>query len=88
MVQLKVMHNKNLFDLFWENYPRKVGKKTAKKSFEKLSAVQQKDALDGLEKYCEYWEAEGTEKQFIPHASTWLNQERWEDELEDEWSTF
>jgi hypothetical protein len=26
----------------------------------------------------------GTEKQYIPHPSTWLNGERWEDDLESE----
>jgi hypothetical protein len=26
----------------------------------------------------------GTERQFIPHPATWLNGERWEDELETE----
>ena len=25
-----------------------------------------------------------TKKEFIPHASTWLNQERWNDEYETE----
>ena len=24
------------------------------------------------------------DKQFIPHPSTWLNQKRWEDEIENE----
>ncbi len=27
------------------------------------------------------WAAKGTDWEFIPHASTWLNQERFEDEL-------
>jgi hypothetical protein len=26
---------------------------------------------------------EGKEKQYIPHPTTWLNGERWEDDIED-----
>lgn len=87
---LNQMDEKSLFEAFWDNYPRKIKKKLAKKVFDRLSAENKKKALDGLEKYTEYWSAQGTEKQFIPHASTWLNQERWEDELEgeDEWEGF
>jgi hypothetical protein len=28
-----------------------------------------------------YWKAKEIELEFIPHPATWLNQERWEDEL-------
>jgi hypothetical protein len=62
-------------------YPKKVGKLTAKKSWEKLSQENQQKALEAIIEHRKYWAAKGTDWEFIPHASTWLNQERFEDEL-------
>ena len=69
------------FNQFWMCYPRKVGKLTAKRSWEKLSAENKQKALEAIEQHRKYWVKKGTEWDYIPHASTWLNQERWEDEL-------
>lgn len=70
------------FDEFWMIYPRKVGKLTAKKSWEKLSAENKQKALEAIEQHKQFWEKKETEWDYIPHASTWLNQERWHDELD------
>jgi hypothetical protein len=69
------------FNLFWAQYPKKVGKLTAKRSWEKLSLDNQQKALEAIAEHRKYWVAKGTDWEFIPHASTWLNQERFEDEL-------
>ena len=69
------------FENFWSQYPKKVGKLTAKRSWEKLSQENQQKALEAIVEHRKYWTAKGTEWEFIPHASTWLNQERFEDEL-------
>jgi hypothetical protein len=69
------------FNLFWAQYPKKVGKLTAKRSWEKLSQENQQKALEAIVEHRKYWAAKGTDWEFIPHASTWLNQERFEDEL-------
>ena len=69
------------FEQFWQQYPKKVGKLTAKRSWEKLSQENQQKALEAIVEHRKYWSAKGTEWEFIPHASTWLNQERFEDEL-------
>jgi hypothetical protein len=72
----------DLFDKFWSAYPRKVAKPEALKAFKRtkpteesvqamLSAVQRQ----GLAEKC----AKG-ESRFVPHPSTWLNQERWKDQ--------
>lgn len=70
------------FAEFYNNYPRKVGKHKAWLSFKRLckSASTLGKIMDGLAKYRAKWTKEGTEKEFIPHPSTWLNQKRWEDE--------
>lgn len=69
------------FENFWSQYPKKVGKLTAKRSWEKLSQENQQKALEAIVEHRKYWTAKGTDWEFIPHASTWLNQERFEDEL-------
>jgi len=69
------------FENFWLQYPKKVGKLTAKRSWEKLSLDNQQKALKAIVEHRKYWVAKGTDWEFIPHASTWLNQERFEDEL-------
>lgn len=64
---------------FWEAYPRKTGKGEAAKAF-----ARQKPSLEAVLSALKWqvnqpgWTKDGG--QFIPHASTWLNQRRWEDE--------
>jgi len=70
------------FEQFYNDYPRKVGRYNAEKSFKKLSNKDKFDAYNGLKNYLKYWKANETEKQFIPHPSTFINQKRWEDEIE------
>ena len=71
------------FDSFYKLYPRKVGRFVAQRSFKNLNKKDKQLAYSGLVNYIKFWESSKTEKQFIPHPSTWLNQRRWEDELED-----
>lgn len=72
------------FDLFWEAYPRKEGKGAARKSFEK--AIKKGVTVDMLidavnrQRCGAQWTKDNG--QYIPHPATWLNQERWEDELD------
>ena len=71
------------FECFWTAYPRKVAKAAALKAWEKLkpNPVLLKTILEALEKQKRQpkWQEAGGE--FIPHAATWLNQRRWEDEI-------
>ena len=70
------------FEQFYKLYPRRVGRFLAEKSFKKLSIKDRFDAYNGLINYIKVWKANETEKQFIPHPSTFINQRRWEDEIE------
>lgn len=70
------------FTDFWNLYPRKVSRKMAEKAWSRLSAVDQQAALEALPNHIRYWEQAGTAKEYILHASTFLNQARWEDEIE------
>ena len=68
------------FEIFWKAYPRKESKSQAKKSFAKVT-VRLETLLNALEtqKQSDQWKRDGG--QYIPYASTWLNQRRWEDEV-------
>jgi hypothetical protein len=70
------------FNEFYALYPRKQGRRAAEKSWQRLSSQEQQDALEALPNHLEYWKLKQTEKDFIPHPATWLNQGRWEDELD------
>ena len=69
------------FDLWWEHYPRKVGKEAARKAFAKVK-VDTQILIDAVEKqkHSEQWTKENG--RYIPNPATWLNQGRWEDELQ------
>lgn len=68
------------FDLFWSAYPLKKSKKDARKAFAKVKAPLDM-LLAALErqKKTPDWTKDGG--RYIPYASTWLNGERWEDEV-------
>lgn len=69
------------FAQFWATYPRKTCKADARKAFSrawKKLPPHDEDAIlcGGLERAKAGW----SDAQFIPHAATWLNGERWNDE--------
>ena len=70
------------FEQFWSMYPRKVAKGAAMKAWVRLTPMEQQQALEALPNHLKYWELKQTEKEYICHASTWLNQWRWMDELD------
>ena len=72
----------NDFEVFWLMYPRKIAKAYARKFWARLTTTQQDAAIKALPNHVKYWEASGRGLEFVPHCSTWLCQERWEDELE------
>lgn len=68
------------FDLFWQAYPKKVGKQAARKAFHRAKApVESLLHAISEQKRSAQWSREGG--RFIPNPATWLNQGRWEDEL-------
>lgn len=75
------------FDVFWKAYPKKTGKEAAKKSFARAKADigTMLSALE-VQKQSEQWTKNNG--QFIPNPTTWLNQGRWEDEVQTQSSGF
>jgi hypothetical protein len=74
-------HSAASFGDFWTLYPRKVGKADARKSWGRMSEDQRKASLSVIESHTAMWVAEGRGTAHVPHASTWLNRESWEDEV-------
>lgn len=81
-VKVKVINeliDKN-FEKFWSAYPKKISKKKSRQVFERIDCPLD-EILKGLEvwKLADQWMKD--DGQFIPHPTTWLNQERWKDEV-------
>ena len=72
------------FNLFWAMYPNKKGKKTAMAKWLKIKPGKEifGAIMAGLEEYKKSDQWQRDNGQYIPHPATFLNQERWNDELQ------
>ena len=69
----ETLDEKNFSD-FWQQYPKRVGKGAARKSYLKaVQKVSHAKIMEGLSRY-------SPDPNFTCNPSTWLNQERWDDE--------
>jgi len=73
------------FEKFWQAYPKKVARKEALKSWQKLSPDQRlfDEIMSALEKHKSQDSWHKDNGRFIPNPATWLNAERWTDVLTD-----
>ena len=71
------------FALFWKNYPRKEAKKVAWESWVKVgepeSIIEKMRVILPIQMESDQWTKNNGE--FIPLPATYINQERWEDEI-------
>ena len=69
--------------LVWYNlYPRKVGRKDAQKAYNDARRTVEPDVLlDGLASAQGQWKAERLELKFIPYPASWLRSARWQDNV-------
>lgn len=72
------------FQEFWAAYPNKKAKAVAQKSWEKINPDPKlfAEIMSGLEKAKKSSQWVKNDGQYIPHPATWLNQQRWNDEVE------
>lgn len=79
VVPLSVQHVR--FEKFWAQYPRKVARSVALKAWTRLQVETTTALWDqiwrGLSFWVEYWTVEMINPRYIPHPSTFLNQERY-----------
>ena len=81
--EIEVLSKKEMwFESFWEIYPKHQDKKKAKQKFLKLCTNEKeyKAIMDGLRNVLPVWAKKDTK--YIPMPTTWLNGERWNDEVE------
>ncbi len=73
------------FSEFWQSYPKKIGKKAALSSWKRIkpdiTLFNKIIASVEVAKKSRQWQRD--EGQYISNPATWLNQGRWDDELEE-----
>lgn len=68
------------FEVFWQNYPKKVNKKDAEKAFKAVKvSIDVLIAAVDKQKASREWQKDGG--QYIPYPATWLRRGGWENEL-------
>ena len=79
VITIKTETTKDYFSDFWKVYPKKVAKEDAIKAFAKLKMND--DLFNKIIVAIKEQGLANRDKQFVPHAATWLNKKRWEDEI-------
>lgn len=70
-----------MFNEFWELYPRKINKKKSRTAYERISKVNHDLIIEDLTERVQTEEWLKDNGKFIPHPTTYLNGERWFDEM-------
>lgn len=70
------------FDQLWIRYPKKQKKARCLRIFKALSKTKREACIKGVKKYIKYWELNGTSVSHVPLLSSFINDERWNDELD------
>jgi hypothetical protein len=72
------------FEVFWSAYPKKIGKDKCRRWFasRKITDTLFDNMLTALDTHKRSSQWVKDDGQFIPHPYTWLNQGRWQDEIE------
>ena len=74
--------SEELFEDLWSIYKKKVGKGQARKAYTAALRKVEHDKIHlALVEYVR--STQGDDKKYLPHLSTWLNGERWDDELQE-----
>jgi hypothetical protein len=72
------------FAVFYGLYPRKMARKDAEKAWNKLTPTEQSECLEAMPNYLKYWKIKETAKDYIPYPASFLNAQRWTDEIDIE----
>jgi hypothetical protein len=83
-ININSIDKDSLFNTFWSIYPKKIAKEYAYKCFIKIDNLEVifDDIINALtkQKSMQSW----SDKKYIPNPSTWINQKRWEDEIDEQ----
>ena len=72
------------FEIFWKAYPKKVGKQAARKAFDKIPVSVYPKLVPAVLAQLNSWQWKKEDGRYIPNPATWLNQGRWDDEIQAE----
>jgi hypothetical protein len=80
----KALDDDVVFARFWSVYPKRVGKLAARKVWTRLrpDAALTDRIIAGVERYAQTDQWQRDAGRYIPNPATFLNQRRWEDEIE------
>jgi hypothetical protein len=75
-----------MFETFWSEYPNKKEKKKAYERFKKINPDEETftKMMEGLRRQKTSRQWQESDGRFIPYPTTWLNGERWNDEVVDD----
>lgn len=68
------------FDNFWQAYPKKKDKETARKAWGKVPADLHPVVMGALARQSQSQDWTKEAGKYVPNAATWINGKRWEDE--------
>lgn len=71
------------FDSFWNLYPKKVSKVSARKAWKKVRPAEYQIVMAGLAAQVSSQGWKKDDGQWVPNPATWLNAERWNDEVKN-----
>jgi hypothetical protein len=72
------------FESFWRIWPRRIGKPKAQTAFgQACKRTSPEEIIAGAATWAQHWGNERTDPQFIPHPTTWLNRDGWNDQPPD-----
>ena len=67
------------FEPWWSHYPRKLARGAAERAYIRaLTKTSPETLLAAVQRFAS--QCAGKDPQYVPHAATWLNAERWSDE--------
>lgn len=68
---------------FWLGYPKKVDELAAQRAWARLSDTDRRECMQRVAVIVRYWERTSTPRRYVPNPSTFLNNRRWRDHVED-----
>lgn len=75
-------HYPKAFEDWWDRYPKKVGKRKALAEWRRATKRIDPETLnEKTNMFAAFHAHEGTDKQYIPNPTTWLNRDGWDDDL-------
>lgn len=69
------------FTKFWNAYPNKKSKKKARVTWSRISIKNHTKIFESLKNHKNSIQWKKKNGEFIPHPTTWLNGERWDDDI-------